>query len=160
MTAPDAGPCDTVVKAIEENAAEDVAEADQTFPPLTRKQLSTLLLASGSHPRALAQSLENVAGKDERTRPIIELARRIERSAKDETLLELLGQSGHEKVLVFACFRRTLEHLQHLLDEAGIAYKTFSGAQSQRQKDAAVEAFRNGVPVMLCSESGWVGQNL
>ncbi len=154
--APGAGPCDTVVKAIE----EDVAENDQKFPPLTRKQLSTLLLASGSHPRAPAQSLENVAGKDERTRPIIELARRIERSAKDETLLELLGQSGHEKVLVFACFRRTLQHLQHLLDEVGIAYTTFSGAQSQRQKDAAVEAFRSEVPVMLCSESGGEGQNL
>jgi len=139
----------------------DVAEEDdQTLAPLTRKQLSTLLLASGSHPRALAQSLENVAGEDERTRPIIELARRIERSAKDEKLLELLEQSGDEKVLVFACFRRTLEHLQHLLDEADVGYSTFSGTHSQRQKDAAIEAFRREVPVMLCSESGGEGQNL
>ena len=122
--------------------------------------MSTLLLASGSHPRALAQSLQNVAGQDERTRPIIELARRIEHSAKDEKLLELLGQNGQEKVLVFACFRRTLQQLQHLLDEAGITYSTFSGSQSQRQKDAAVEAFRRDVPVMLCSESGGEGQNL
>ena len=148
LVAPCGSPCDVV------------EEDDQTFPPLARKQLSTLLLASGSHPRALAQSLENVAGKDERTRPIIELARRIERSAKEEKLLELLGQSGHEKVLVFACFRRTLQHLQHLLDETGVAYSTFSGAQSQRQKDAAVEAFRREVPVMLCSESGGEGRNL
>ena len=133
---------------------------DQAFPPLTRKQLSTLLLASGSHPRALAQSLQNVAGEDERTRPIIELARGIKHSAKDEKLLELLGQSGQEKLLVFACFRRTLEHLQELLREADIAFTTFSGSQSQRQKDAAVEAFRGEVPVMLCSESGGEGQNL
>ena len=148
LVAPDAGPCDV--------AEED----DQTFPPLTRKQLSTLLLASGSHPRALAKSLENVAGKDERARPIIELARRIERSAKEEKLLEILGQNGHQKVLVFACFRRTLQQLQDLLDEAGIAYSTFSGSQSQRQKDQAIEAFRDQVPVMLCSESGGEGQNL
>ena len=137
-----------------------VEKDDQTFPPLTRKQLSTLLLASGSHPRALAQSLENIAGKDERARPIIELARRIKRSAKEEKLLELLSQNRDDKMLVFACFRRTLERLQHLLDEAGIAYSTFSGAQSQRQKDAAVEAFRSEVPVMLCSESGGEGHNL
>ena len=149
---PPTSPCDSLCDIVEEE--------EQIFPPLTRKQLSTLLLASGSHPRALAQSLENVAGEDERTRPIIELARRIERSAKDEKLLELLGQNGHEKVLVFACFRRTLQHLQHLLGEAGIAYSTFSGAESQPQKDAAVEAFRSNLPVMLCSETGGEGHNL
>jgi len=139
---------------------DTIEKNDQQFPPLSRKQLSALLLASGSHPRTLAQSLENVAGEDERTGPIIELARRIKRSAKEEKLLELLGQNGHEKVLIFACFRRTLQQLQHLLDEAGVAYTTFSGAQSQQQKDAAVEAFRHEVPVMLCSESGGEGQNL
>ena len=144
----------------EDSIEENVKGDDQSFPPLTRKQLSALLLASGSHPRALAQSLENVAGEDERTRPIIELARRIKRSAKEEKLLELLGQNRHEKMLIFACFRRTLQQLQHLLDETGVAYTTFSGAQSQQQKDAAVEAFRHEVPVMLCSESGGEGQNL
>jgi SNF2 family DNA or RNA helicase len=139
----------------------DAVQGDgQSLPPLTRKQLSTLLLASGSHPRALAQSLENVAGEDQRTRPMIELARGIHRSAKEEKLLELLRQSGPEKVLVFASFRRTLERLQHLLDEAGLGYATFSGAQPQPQKDAAVEAFRDRVPVMLCSESGGEGHNL
>ena len=75
-------PAETNVEAnVEEDSIEEnTKENDQSFPPLTRKQLSALLLASGSHPRALAQSLENVAGEDERTRPIIELARRIKRS--------------------------------------------------------------------------------
>ena len=153
MVAPGSSPGTTSEEAV-------IEEDDETLPLLSRKQLSSLLLASGSHPRALAQSLENVAGEDERTRPIIELARRIERSAKDEKLLELLGQNGHEKVLIFACFRRTLEHLQHLLREAGVAYSTFSGAQTQRQKDQAVEDFRSEVPVMLCSETGGEGHNL
>lgn len=72
----------------------------------------------------------------------------------------LLGQSRQDKVLVFASFRRTLEHLQQLLAEAGIGYVTFSGAESDRQKDEAVEAFRQSVPVMLCSESGGEGRNL
>ncbi len=155
----DANPSDGFAdaSAVEKQAAE---KTDSTFPPLSRKQLSTLLLASGSHPRALAQSLENVAGDDIRTRPIIELARSIKRSAKDEKLLELLRQSGQDKVLVFACFRRTLEHLQQLLDDAGIAYATFSGSQSQKQKDAAVEAFREQTPVLLCSEAGGEGHNL
>jgi len=130
------------------------------LPPLGRRQLSTLLLASGSHPRSLARSLGNVAGDDPAAAPLIELARRVERSAKDEKLLELLAQSPREKVLVFANFRRTLEHLQGLLDQAGKAYVTFTGAESPQQKDAAVEAFRREVPVMLCSESGGEGHNL
>jgi len=130
------------------------------LPPLGRKQLSTLLSASGSHPRSLADSLERVAGTDPDAAPIIEIARNIQRSAKDEKLLELLRQSGQDKVLVFASFRRTLEHLQSLLDQAGIAYVTFSGAESDRQKDEAVETFRQLVPVMLCSESGGEGRNL
>jgi len=131
-----------------------------SLPPLGRRQLSMLLLASGSHPRALARSLENVAGDDPAAAPIIEAARRVERSAKDEKLLELLAQSPREKVLVFANFRRTLEHLRALLDAAGRRYVTFTGSDSPQQKDAAVEAFRGDVPVMLCSESGGEGHNL
>jgi SNF2 family DNA or RNA helicase len=50
--------------------------------------------------------------------------------------------------------------LQQLLGEAGIAFVTFSGAESDRQKDDAVEAFRQQAPVMLCSESGGEGRNL
>ena len=129
-------------------------------PPLGRKQLSTLLAASGSHPRSLAESLAKMAGADAEAAAVIELARRIERSAKDEKLLGLLRQSKQDKVLVFANFRRTLEHLQRLLEQAGMAYVTFSGAESDRQKDEAVERFRETVSVMLCSESGGEGRNL
>jgi SNF2 family DNA or RNA helicase len=143
----------------EENGTPASPQGDE-LPPLGRKQLSTLLSASGSHPRSLADSLEKMAGADPNAAPIIQLARNIQRSAKDEKLLELLRQSGQEKVLVFANFRRTLEHLQRLLDEAGIAYATFSGAESDVQKDEAVEAFRQRVPVMFCSESGGEGRNL
>jgi SNF2 family DNA or RNA helicase len=130
------------------------------LPPLGRMQLSTLLGASGSHPRSLARSLEKVAGGDPRAAPIIALAQAVQRSAKDDKLLELLAQGRGEKVLVFANFQRTLEHIQRLLGAAGMAFVTFSGAESDRQKDEAVEAFRRQVPVMLCSESGGEGRNL
>jgi SNF2 family DNA or RNA helicase len=129
-------------------------------PPLKRMQLSALLAASGSHPRALARTLEKVAGGDPQAAAIVAAAHGIGRSAKDQKLLELLGQSRGDKVLVFANFQQTLQYLQHLLGEAGIAFVTFSGAESDRQKDEAVEAFRQQVPVMLCSESGGEGRNL
>ena len=111
-----------------------VAQLPAELPPLGRKQLSTLLSASGSHPRALAGSLEKVAGGDPEAAAIVAAAQGIGRSAKDQKLLELLGQSGGDKVLVFANFQRTLEHLQRLLGEAGIAFVTFSGAESDGRR--------------------------
>ena len=98
-------------------AAEETTAAGAELPPLGRRQLSALLLAAGSHAGALAQSLENIAGDDPAARPLIDQARRVDRTAKDERFLELLRQSHGEKMLVFATFRRTLEHLQQLLTE-------------------------------------------
>jgi SNF2 family DNA or RNA helicase len=130
------------------------------LPPLGRMQLSALLTASGSHPRALARTLEKVAGNDPQAAEIITAARGIGRSAKDQRLLELLQQSHGEKVLIFANFQQTLQHLQELLGENGVTYVTYSGAESDREKDEAVAAFRDHVHVMLCSESGGEGRNL
>ena len=145
-------------------AVEDSDDAappgGNALPPLGRRQLAALLLAAGSHAGALAQSLENIAGADPEARPLIDKARSIRRAAKDEKLVELLRQSRGEKVLVFATFRRTLEHLQALLTDEGFRFVTYSGAESEAGKDAAVAAFRDEVPVMLCSESGGEGRNL
>jgi len=137
-----------------------VTVAGEGLPPLGRRQLSALLLAAGSHVGALAQSLENIVGDDPAARPVIDQARRVDRTAKDERFLELLRQSRGEKMLVFATFRRTLEHIQQLLTSEGIPFATYSGAESENEKDAAVAAFRDRLPVMLCSESGGEGRNL
>ncbi len=134
--------------------------ASDVLPPLGRRQLAALLTASGSHPRALGQSLDNIAGDDPAAEAIIELAGRIERSAKDQRLLDLVRQSRGNKLLVFATFRRTLEHLQQLLASEGHEFVTFSGAESASEKDAAVAVFRDSAPIMLCSESGGEGRNL
>ena len=125
-----------------------------------RRQLAALLTASGSHPRALGQTLANIAGGDPAAAPIIELAGRVDRSAKDQRLLELVRQGRGNKLLVFATLRRTLEHLQQLLACEGHEFVTFSGAESDSEKDAAVAAFYNSAPIMLCSESGGEGRNL
>jgi SNF2 family DNA or RNA helicase len=151
--------------AEEASSSEVIADPGAAGPlaasrPLGRIQLSALLSASGSHPRALAKTLEKVAGDDPQAAAIVAVARGIGRSAKDEKLLELLGQSGDDKVLIFANFQQTLQHLQQTLGAAGIAFTTFSGAESDRQKDEAVAAFRDQFPVMLCSESGGEGRNL
>ena len=151
-------------EAIESPLFTEVASIDandgQPLPPLGRRQLSALLMAAGSHTGALAESLLRIAGEDPAARSMIELARRVGRTAKDRRLLELLRQGSGEKLLVFATFRRTLAHLQQMLTEEGISFVTYSGAESEAEKDAAVAAFRERTAVMLCSESGGEGRNL
>ena len=129
-------------------------------PQLTRMQLSAMLAGQGSHPAALAHSLRRAAEVDHEARRLVQLAREIQRSAKDEKLLELIQQSRGHKILVFVNFLRTLHRLEELLSAAGIEFSTFSGEQSDRNKDLAVEAFRERVPVMLCTDSGGEGRNL
>ena len=105
-----------------------------------------------------------VAGKRGRQRPggaaLDRSGPALDRTAKDERFLELLRQSRGEKMLVFATFRRTLEHLQQLLTNEGTPFATYSGTESESEKDAAVLGFRERLPVMLCSESGGEGRNL
>ncbi len=98
-------------EAIESPLFTEVASMDasdgQPLPPLGRRQLSALLMAAGSHTGALADSLLRIVGDDPAARSMIELARRVGRTAKDRRLLELLRQGSGEKLLVFATFRRT-----------------------------------------------------
>lgn len=136
------------------------AAADTATVRLGRRQLSTLLLAAGSHAQALAQSLENIVGGDPAAAEIVALARRVSRTAKDARFLELVRQSRGEKLLVFASFRRTLEHLQRLLAAEGVPFVSYTGAENEAEKDAAVAAFREHASVMLCSQSGGEGRNL
>ena len=127
---------------------------------LSRMRLHFLLLAAGSHPAAVAARLERIAPADTEGRRLLELARRANTSAKEQKLLELLRQSRGDKTLVFASFQATLERLAAALGAAGISFTLYTGRETSAQKDAAVEAFRERVPVLLCSESGGEGRNL
>jgi SNF2 family DNA or RNA helicase len=61
-------------------------------------------------------------------------------------------QKSTEKKLVFVHYRETLDHLASLLFRHGIAFARFEGSLSGSDKDAAIAAFRDEVPVLLCTE--------
>lgn len=127
---------------------------------LNRRQLSYMLSAAGSHPAALVPMLERIAGEDPVAQSLLKNCLRIDVSAKERKLIELLEKNRGDKTLVFANYQATLQRLQAALSRAGIAFSVFSGEQSATEKDRAVEEFRRRVPVMLCSESGGEGRNL
>ena len=160
----------STIEPIDETDADDMVETDSTAlapglaagipAPVSRLQLSSLLAAQGSHPAAVAASLERIACNDPEAARLARLAASIGESAKDARLLELVQQSQGHKLLIFVNFRRTLAHLDGLLRSSGLAFSVFSGEQTTQEKDEAVAVFRDRVPIMLCTESGGEGRNL
>ncbi len=127
---------------------------------ITRMQLSSLLAAQGSHPKTLAASLDRLAAVDADAAQMQKLANEIGLSAKDERFLQIVKQSEGHKILVFVNFRRTVQQLGELLTEEKVPFVVFSGEQSAAEKDLAVDAFRDRVNVMLCTDAGAEGRNL
>jgi SNF2 family DNA or RNA helicase len=154
----------------DETAADDLEEIEPTAEavngvqnvpaPVSRLQLSSLLAAQGSHPATVAASLDRIASAEPEVAELARLAASIGESAKDARLRELVQQSQGHKLLIFVNFRRTLAHLEGLLQAEGLAFSVFSGNQTAQEKDEAVAALRDRVPIMLCTESGGEGRNL
>jgi SNF2 family DNA or RNA helicase len=129
-------------------------------PRVSRMRLNALLMAAESHPAALLSGLEAMARLDSQFGPIAQKVRDLGTSAKEAKLLELLSGNLQAKTLVFAGFQATLDVLGSLLQKAGIPHVVFSGRRTAAEKAQAIAAFRDSVPVMLCSESGGEGHNL
>ena len=140
-----------------------VQEVHAAAPGGQRLALQHLLTAAGSSPRAGAVAIERFAGRQPGDPRWSGLAKRygaIAASAKENALLELLGRNPGEKKMVFVHHRETLAHLAGLLDDQGIDFTRFDGSLPGPGKDAAIAAFRERLPVLLCSESGGEGRNV
>jgi superfamily II DNA or RNA helicase len=128
-----------------------------------RLSLQHLLAAAGSSPGAAAAAIARFAErhpKDKRWTGLLARTRAIEAGAKEAALMRLLAQNPGEKKLVFVHQRDSLMHLADRLRQRNMPFALFSGDMSGPQKDAAVDAFRDQVPILLCTESGGEGRNL
>jgi superfamily II DNA or RNA helicase len=125
--------------------------------------LQHLLGAAGSSPGAAAAAVRRFADRHSDAPRWYALAQRwasVANSGKGAALLELLRRNPEEKKLVFVHYRETLAHIADLLAREGLAFARFEGGLSGPDKDAAVAAFRESVPVLLCTESGGEGRNI
>jgi superfamily II DNA or RNA helicase len=128
-----------------------------------RLSLQHLLAAAGSSPTAAAAAIARMAERnpgDKRWTELLAGARAIPAGAKEAALLKLLAQNPAEKKLVFIHNRDSMAHLANRLTQQKTPFALFSGDMTGPQKDAAVDAFRDQVPVLLCTESGGEGRNL
>ena len=133
--------------------------------PRNRLALRHLLSAAGSSPAAAAAAVNRYAERQPAgdAAAWADLAKRyaaIPSGGKEAALIDLLKQNPQEKKLVFVHHRDTLASLAALLREQRIDFALFEGGLSGPDKDAAITAFRDRLPVLLSTESGGEGRNI
>jgi SNF2 family DNA or RNA helicase len=156
----DAGPEET---ACYQELSRLVGEVHQSGPSQHRLALRHLLSAAGSSPAAAARAIHRFSVSARADQPWIALHQRYEalsKSCKEAALGELLKRNPDEKKMVFLHQRETLARIADYLDAEGWVFSRFEGSMSGPEKDSAVEQFRDGVPILLCTESGGEGRNL
>ncbi len=130
-------------------------------PALDKFSRTNLLMRAGSSSRALTESLKNLDKRlqSDELKTLIRRAAQIKQVEKAKALVDLLKQS-QQKTIVFTTHKATSAYLAETLQSAGIPFAEFLGDMSLKEKDAAIEAFRERVSVLLASETGGEGRNI
>lgn len=140
----------------------EITESDSgKTKKLDKFSRTNLLMRAGSSPQALADSLKNLAKKfpSDELKRLTRRASQIKKVEKALALVDLLKKST-QKTIVFTTHRATSAYLGKTLEQADISFAQFLGDMSLKEKDAAIEAFRDRVPVLLASETGGEGRNI
>jgi SNF2 family DNA or RNA helicase len=132
----------------------------------SRMSLITLQKELGSSSQAAAPTLERLASGERlpaADRQTLEQAaaraRRIQKNAKVDYLLKLLGDFP-DKLVVFTEFRETQAMLQRYLAGAGESVALFHGGLTRLEKEEAIRRFQGATRILLTTDAGSEGRNL
>jgi SNF2 family DNA or RNA helicase len=127
-----------------------------------RFALQHLLATAGSSPAAARAAVLRLTARhgNEPWRALAERWADLGDGGKALALIDLLRRNPDEKKLIFVHYRETLDHIDGLLTREGFAFARFEGGMSGPDKDAAIADFREGVPILLSTESGGEGRNI
>ena len=117
--------------------------------------LRSLARQAGSSPAAAAPTLAKIGWQD-----LADRADSITGFSKLTALTTLLRRYSPEKVLVFTAFRQTQQALARELSAQDMPFAIYHGSLSRGDKEQAITAFRDEVPVLLSTESAGEGRNL
>ncbi len=135
--------------------AARIREEARDAPQSRRLALRTLARLAGSSPAAVAPTLVKVGWED-----LGRQAAAVAATSKAAELAARLRSAAPEKVLVFTAFRQTLNALASELSIQGIPAAVYHGSLARSDKEKAICAFRDEVPVLLSTESAGEGRNL
>jgi superfamily II DNA or RNA helicase len=123
--------------------------------------LQLLLREAGSSPAALRATLLRLRlERGESVDNLLNLAENVGEITREKALLEILGKNQEEKKVVFVQYLKTLDSVASLLERRGLPFALFCGDLSAREKDEAIQRFREDLPILLSTESGGEGRNL
>ncbi|GAB3791377.1 DEAD/DEAH box helicase [Virgibacillus kimchii] len=108
-------------------------------------------------------SLKKSAEQTEENDHINEIISRIEQlphHTKAEKAVELIKETGDEKVIIFTEYRATQLYLQWYLQQHGISSVPFRGGFKKGKKDWMRQLFQNHAQVLIATEAGGEGINL
>ncbi|PSB06146.1 helicase SNF2 [Pleurocapsa sp. CCALA 161] len=122
---------------------------------------NNLLMRVGSSPIALTETIKGLQKRFDHDELafLLKRAKGICDFEKAKQLVDLLKKST-QKTLVFINYKATMSYLSKYLEKHNIPHTCFRGSMSLKAKDAAIDRFREEVPVMLASETGGEGRNL
>jgi SNF2 family DNA or RNA helicase len=124
-----------------------------------KQTIYLLLREAGSSPFALKQTLLTMHGKDGAD-DIIKAIGDLSDIGKGMALMEILSKNPGEKKIIFTQFIKSMDYIAGLLQRHDVPFVMFRGDMSLKEKDAAIAAFRNNIPVLISTESGGEGRNL
>jgi SNF2 family DNA or RNA helicase len=133
--------------------------------PTKKMQFQHLLQSAGSTHIAIRSGLERYvsgleSGDINDWKNLLNKYHSITKSSKIDALIETLKKNPTEKKIIFVRHLDTLSYLSTELTKNKLVHEIFSGNKSAKEKDEAVENFRESVPILLSTESGGEGRNL
>ena len=128
--------------------------------------VKNLLAMAGSSPTAVETSLTRMLQKEdyipEHEKEIMavkNLCRTTLDTSKNMALFKVIKMSD-EKLIVFVKYKGTIEHVAEFLEWHDASFSLFHGAMTNKQKDEAIETFKNKTQVLITTEIGGEGRNL
>ena len=120
---------------------------------------AVLLAEAGFEPGGLAATAARLGEHEPALAALAAAAQAVKPTRKDVRLVDLLPRSG-DKSVIYPRFVKSPEHVMRVLAGAGIAAAEFRRGVGTAAKDAAVLAFRDGLPVLVSTDVGAEGLNL
>jgi SNF2 family DNA or RNA helicase len=156
-------------KPAESDFYQKVSEfvTEQAHLPSThipKMTLRRLLEAAGSSHIAALRMLEKIAvqstdGIQDGAKEILAMGEAIQMGSKSQKVIEILQASPDQKI-IFVNYLATLEYLKRLLEEHNLPHTVFQGNLTSSEKQAAMNSFKDGCPILLTTGIGGEGYNL
>lgn len=128
------------------------------------REIMALQQSLSSSPQAIERSLRSRAEKYTGERgELLALADRCAAvvSAKEATLLDVLGELGDEPVLIFTLRLETAARLRNVIAARGRSADCYIGALSRAERESLVNCFNNGgLQTLIATDAGAEGLNL